>query len=115
MQLGTSAAHIRNMLLGSREPFSKRLIVEGIGFKAEVRGAELVLALGFSHPVTLAIPENLKVTVEKGRITVIGADIEAVGAFAARVRSLKKPEPYKGKGIRYEHEVIRRKQGKKTV
>lgn len=113
--LGTSVAHIRNLLHGAREPFIKKLIVEGIGFKAEVKGQDIALSLGFSHPVKVKIPPNLKVTSEKGVLTISGVDIEAVGQFAARLRALKKPEPYKGKGIRYEGEVIRRKQGKKTV
>lgn len=113
--LGTSAAHIQNMFAGSREPFVKKLIVEGIGFKAEVKGSEIIFAIGFSHPVKVAIPPHLKVTAEKNIITVSGADIERVGQFAARLRSLKPPEPYKGKGIRYENEVVRRKQGKKTT
>lgn len=115
MLVGTAASHIANMIQGSREPFVKKLIVEGIGFKAEVKGQELALVLGFSHSVKVKIPANLKVTAEKNVITVSGAEIEAVGQFAARLRLLKKPEPYKGKGIRYEGEVIRRKQGKKTV
>lgn len=115
MNLGTAVAHLKNMLQGSREPFVKKLIVEGIGFKAEVKGTELVLSLGFSHLVKITIPSGLKVTSEKGVVTISGADIETVGAFAAKVRALKKPEPYKGKGIRYEKEVIRRKQGKKTT
>jgi large subunit ribosomal protein L6 len=115
MMVGTSVAHLKNMLRGSQEAFSKKLIVEGIGFKADVKGKEMTLSLGFSHPVKVAIPENVKVTAEKGVISVSGPDIEAVGAFAARVRALKKPEPYKGKGIRYEKEVVRRKQGKKTT
>jgi large subunit ribosomal protein L6 len=115
MNLGTTVAHLKNMLQGVREPFVKKLIIEGIGFKADVKGAEMTLSLGFSHPVKVAVPKDLKVTSEKGVVTVSGADIEAVGAFAARVRALKKPEPYKGKGIRYEAEVIRRKQGKKTT
>ena len=113
--LGTSAAHIQNMLRGSREPFVKKLFVEGIGFKAEVKGSEIVFALGFSHPVRTPIPPDVKVTAEKNVITISGADIEKVGQFAARLRALKTPEPYKGKGIRYEGEVVRRKQGKKTV
>src|SRR3989338_9135453 len=113
--LGTSAAHVQNMLRGSQEPFVKKLIVEGIGYKAEVKGKEIVFALGFSHPVKVLIPENLKVIAEKNIVTICGADIERVGQFAARLRALKEPEPYKGKGIRYEGEVIRRKQGKKTV
>ena len=113
--LGTTVAHIRNMISGSKEAFVKKLIVEGIGFKAEIKGSEMVLSLGFSHPIKLPIPKDLKVTSEKGIVSISGSDIEAVGAFAAKIRSLKKPEPYKGKGIRYDGEVIRRKQGKKTT
>ncbi|MEK7170040.1 MAG: 50S ribosomal protein L6 [Patescibacteria group bacterium] len=115
MLVGTTVAHIRNMIAGSREAFVKKLIVEGIGFKAEVKGSELILNLGFSHQVKMPIPKTLKVVSEKGVLTISGADIEAVGAFAAKIRSQKKPEPYKGKGIRYDGEVIRRKQGKKTT
>ena len=112
---GTYASHLRNMLAGVNTAYQKKLIVEGIGFKSEVKGNELHLALGFSHPVMVQIPANLKVTAEKNVITVIGIDCESVGQFVAKVRSLKKPEPYKGKGIRYEDEVVRRKQGKKSV
>ncbi|KKW10264.1 MAG: 50S ribosomal protein L6 [Parcubacteria group bacterium GW2011_GWA2_49_9] len=115
MLVGTTVAHIRNMIAGSREAFVKKLIIEGIGFKAEVKGSELVLNLGFSHQIKMPIPKDLKVVSEKGVLTISGADIEAVGAFAANIRSQKKPEPYKGKGIRYDGEVIRRKQGKKTT
>ena len=115
MLLGTTVAHLRNMIKGSQSPFVKKLIIEGVGFKAEVKGKELVCSLGFSHQVKVPIPDDLKVTSEKGVITVAGTDIEAVGAFAAGLRAQKKPEPYKGKGIRYETEVIRRKQGKKTT
>lgn len=112
---GTYASHIRNMLEGVHKAFEKKLIVEGIGFKSDVKGTELHLALGFSHPVVRKIPEGLKVTAEKNIITVSGIDIEKVGQFVAQVRALKKPEPYKGKGIRYSDETIRRKQGKKSV
>jgi len=112
---GTYASHIRNMLEGVNKAFEKKLIVEGIGFKSDVKGNQLHLALGFSHPVQVEIPTGLKVVAEKNIITVTGVDIESVGQFVARVRSLKKPEPYKGKGIRYSDEVIRRKQGKKSV
>ena len=96
-------------------PYQKKLILEGVGFKSELKGKELHFALGFSHPVIVKIPEGLTVTVEKNNITIIGIDKEFVGSFTASVRALKKPEPYKGKGMRYEDEVIRRKQGKKTV
>ena len=112
---GTVAAHVTNMVKGVNEAFTKKLILEGIGFKADVKGTDLVMALGFSHPVKVAIPSTLKVTSEKGVITVTGLDREEVGKFTADIRSLKKPEPYKGKGFRYDTEVIRRKVGKKSA
>lgn len=112
---GTYASHVINMIEGVTKPFEKKLVVEGVGYKSEVSGTNLVLNVGFSHPVKIAIPSNLKVTAEKNQITVIGSDKEEVGAFAAKVRSTKKPEPYKGKGIRYIDEVVKRKQGKKTA
>lgn len=112
---GTYAAHLKNMIAGVNKPYEKKLMIEGIGFKAEVKGTNIVLNLGFSHPVTVAIPTGLKVTSEKGVITVSGIDKDAVGRFASEIRALKKPEPYKGKGIRYEGEVIKMKQGKKAV
>ncbi|NCU28386.1 MAG: 50S ribosomal protein L6 [Candidatus Moranbacteria bacterium] len=111
---GTYASHVKNMVQGVTEGFSKKLILEGVGFKSEVSGDTLVLALGFSHPVKLPIPKGLTVTAEKNNITVSGIDKELVGSFASFVRSNKKPEPYKGKGFRYDDEVIRRKQGKKA-
>ncbi len=113
--LGTYASHIRNMLEGVTKGFEKKLILEGVGYKSAVNGTKLDLALGFSHPVNLDIPAGLTVTAEKNIVTVTGADKEAVGAFTAYVRGLKKPEPYKGKGFRYSDEIIRRKQGKKSV
>lgn len=112
---GTYASHIQNMVNGVNKAFEKKLVVEGIGFKVEVKGAELVLALGFTHPVTLSIPVDLKVKAEKNVITISGVNKESVGQFAAVVRSKKVPEPYKGKGIHYDTEVVRRKQGKKTA
>lgn len=112
---GTYASHIKNMITGVQTPYQKKLILEGVGFKSEVKGKELVLALGFSHPVIVKIPEGLTVTAEKNNLTFEGIDKELVGSFTASVRALKKPEPYKGKGMRYEDEVIRRKQGKKTA
>ncbi len=112
---GTYASHLRNMLAGVHTAYTKKLIVEGIGFKSDVKGTSLHLALGFSHPVIMPIPAGLKVTAEKNVITISGIDPELVGLFSAQVRAMKKPEPYKGKGIRYETEVIRRKQGKKSV
>ncbi len=112
---GTYASHIKNMITGVNTPYEKKLILEGVGFKSDVAGKSLDLALGFSHKVHVEIPAGLTVTAEKNNITVTGIDKEAVGAFTAKVRSLKKPEPYKGKGFRYHDEVIRRKQGKKTA
>ncbi len=112
---GTYASHVQNMLQGVQAPYVKKLILEGVGFKSDVRGKELHLALGFSHPVVVPIPEGLTVTAEKNNITVTGIDKELVGQFTAKVRALKKPEPYKGKGFRYDTEVIRRKAGKKTA
>lgn len=111
---GTYAALVRNMVAGVNTPFVKKLQIEGIGYKAELQGKSLKMALGFSHPVIVAIPEGITAVVEKNIITITGADKEAVGQFAASVRALKKPEPYKGKGIRYEGERIREKQGKKA-
>ncbi len=112
---GTYASHIKNMIAGVNKPFEKKLIIEGIGYKADLKGKDLVLALGFSHTITVHIPDDLKVTSEKNTITISGIDLEKVGQFAAEIRSLKKPEPYLGKGVRYSDEVIRRKQGKKAA
>ncbi len=112
---GTYASHIKNMIKGAEIPYQKKLILEGVGFKSEVKGKELHFALGFSHPVIVKIPEGITATAEKNNITITGIDKELVGNFTAGVRALKKPEPYKGKGMRYEGEVIKRKQGKKTV
>jgi large subunit ribosomal protein L6 len=112
---GTYASHIKNMIKGVETPYQKKLILEGVGFKSEVKGKEFIFALGFSHPVIVKIPEGITATADKNNITITGIDKELVGSFTAMVRALKKPEPYKGKGIRYEGEVIRRKQGKKTA
>ena len=113
--LGTYASHIKNMIAGVTTGYEKKLILEGVGFKSAVAGSSLDLALGFSHPVKVAIPQGLTVTADKNIISISGIDKEMVGQFSAYVRSLKKPEPYKGKGFRYEDEVIRRKQGKKSA
>jgi large subunit ribosomal protein L6 len=113
--IGTCAAHVKNMINGTLKGYEKKLIVEGVGYKAAVQGNDLVLNLGLSHPVNKAIPAGLKVQVEKGVIAVAGADKELLGQFCASVRALKKPEPYKGKGIRYDNEGIIRQAGKKAV
>lgn len=112
---GTFAAHARSMMSGVETPFKKVLIMKGVGFKAEQKGRDLVFNVGFSHPVTLTVPEGLEAKVEKLNITIEGADKQKVGQFAAEVRAIKPPEPYLGKGIAYDNEVIRRKQGKKSV
>lgn len=113
--VGTYASRLTAMVSGVQTPFKKVLLLEGVGYRAEVKGKDLAMALGFSHPVVFPIPEGITVTSEKGTITMTGIDKVAVGQFAAKVRTMKKPEPYKGKGFRYEGEIIRRKQGKKSV
>ncbi len=112
---GTYAAHLRNMITGVTEGFTKVLEIEGVGYRAEVKGKEIVLNVGFSHQVMLEIPEGISAEVVKNVITLTGPDKDALGQFAANVRKVKKPEPYKGKGIRYQGEYIIRKQGKKAV
>ena len=109
---GLSRVLISNMITGVTEGFSKKLEIAGIGFKAQVQGNKLVLSLGFSHPVELEFPKNISAVVEKNLVTVSGIDKEQVGQFAATIKLLKKPEPYKGKGIKYQGEKIRRKAGK---
>ena len=111
---GTYAAHVRNMVKGVTEGFEKILEIEGVGYRAEVKGTDLSMNLGFSHPVILAIPAGITAEVVKNVITLKGHDLEALNQFAANVRKVKKPEPYKGKGIRYRGEFIIRKQGKKA-
>lgn len=112
---GTMASHIKNMLKGVETPFTKKLLIEGVGYKWEIKGTEVVLALGFSHPVNMKIPANLTVKTDKGVMDITGIDKEKVASFAMQIRKLKLPEPYKGKGIRYSDEVIRRKQGKRSA
>ena len=112
---GTYASHIKSMISGVNQAFEKKLVLEGVGYRVEVAGKELVLSVGFSHPVRIAIPDGITVAVEKNEITITGSNKEQVGEFTAVVRSKKKPEPYKGKGIRYRDEVVRRKQGKRAV
>jgi large subunit ribosomal protein L6 len=112
---GTYASHIRNMIEGVSKGFNKVLVIEGIGYRAGKEGSILVLSLGFSHSVKVLIPQGIDLKLEKNTIVISGADKEQVGAFAAQIRGLKKPEPYKGKGIRYQDEIIRRKSGKKAV
>jgi large subunit ribosomal protein L6 len=110
---GLSRALINNMVRGVSEGFVKKLEIHGVGFKAAVTGNTLTLNLGFSHPVEYPIPPQIKVTVEENtKITIEGPDRQLVGQVAADLRALYPPEPYKGKGIRYAGEHIRRKEGK---
>ncbi len=106
---------ISNMIEGVSKGFEKKLEIEGVGFKAAVQGDELVLNLGFVNPVKVKKPAGINFLVEKNVITVSGADKQAVGEIAAIIRKQKKAEPYKGKGIKYQGEKIRRKEGKKVV
>lgn len=112
---GTYASHCSNMIHGVTEGFSKVLEIEGVGYRAEVKGDTLVLNVGYSHSVEMSIPQDLTVTVEKNIITISGFDKESVGQFATNIRAVRPPEPYKGKGIHYQGEYIIRKQGKKAV
>ncbi len=109
---GLYRALIQNAVQGLSKGWTRTLIFKGVGYKAEVRGKTLGMNLGYSHPIKMAIPEGLTVKVEKNNITVSGADRAQVGQFSAQVRSLREPEPYLGKGIRYSDERIRRKAGK---
>lgn len=112
---GTFASHVRNMITGVNAKYEKKLELQGIGYRVELQGKNLKFIVGFSHPVLLPIPEGISATADKNIITVSGIDKEAVGQFAANIRFVKKPEPYKGKGIRYEGEYVRQKQGKKAT
>jgi len=112
---GTYASHLINMIVGVTEGYTKVLEIEGVGYRWEVKGGEIHMQVGFSHPVVMQIPEGITALAEKQQLTISGFDKELVGSFTADVRSQKKPEPYKGKGIRYKGEYIRRKQGKKTA
>ena len=110
---GLSRALVANMVRGVTEGFAKVLDIEGVGYRAEVDGSRLRLALGFSHPVVLEIPKGLKVSVDRNvRVRIEGIDRQLVGQFSADVRAIRPPEPYKGKGIRYTAERVRRKVGK---
>jgi len=112
---GLTRSLINNMVEGVVNGYEKKLQLEGVGFKVELKGDKLVMALGFSHPVEFKAPEGVKFEVDKNIITVSGIDKVLVGQVAANIRKLKKPEPYKGKGIRYQGELVRRKAGKKAA
>ena len=112
---GLQRALVQNMVDGVNLGFSKKLELVGVGYKANMQGKDLVLDIGFSHSVTIPAPEGITFTAEKTNITVSGIDKELVGQTAASIRKIRKPEPYKGKGIRYEGEVVRKKLGKKAA
>jgi len=112
---GLTRSLIFNMIEGVTKGFEKKLEVEGLGYSASLEGEDLVLKVGFSHPVKVKKPKDITFKVEKNVITVSGIDKELVGQIAAKIRSIRPPEPYKGKGIRYMGEEIRRKVGKKAV
>jgi len=109
---GLTRSLIQNMVTGVTEGYKKTLEVNGVGYRAAKQGKTLTLNLGFSHPVEMTDPEGVETTVEGNNIIVSGIDKEKVGQFAAEIRDKKRPEPYKGKGIKYSDEVIRRKVGK---
>jgi len=112
---GLTRALVFNMIKGVAEGYEKKLQLEGVGYKANLEGEELVLQVGFSHPVKIEKPEGVTFSVEKNIITVSGINKELVGQIAAKIRKVRPPEPYKGKGIRYVGEEVRRKAGKKVV
>jgi large subunit ribosomal protein L6 len=109
---GLTARLISNMIKGVNQGFEKRLEINGVGFRAAMQGKDLKLEVGFSHPVVFPMPQGITAAVEKNIITISGIDRQLVGEIAAQIRKIKEPEPYKGKGIKYIDEVIRRKAGK---
>ena len=112
--LGTIYANIKNEIHGNSKGFEKKLELVGTGYKANINGKELVLSLGYSHDINFAIPESITITVEKNtNVSVTGSSKQLVGQVAAKIKSFRKPEPYKGKGVRYQGEKIYRKEGKK--
>jgi len=112
---GTANANINNMIVGVTQGFEKKLESVGVGYRFQLKGQELVVTAGYSHPVNVNIPEGIKLEVPSNtELFVRGIDKQLVGEFAANVRKIRKPEPYKGKGIRYADEHIRRKEGKKA-
>lgn len=110
---GTTNANIKNMLIGVSEGYKKEIEIKGVGYKATLKGNEIEVIAGYSHPVLVTLPSNLKVEVPKPtNIVISGIDKQAVGEFAANLRDIRRPSPYSGKGIMYKDEVIRRKEGK---
>lgn len=112
---GLTRMLVANMIEGTTKGFKKKLELQGVGYRMAVQGKKLNLALGFSHPVEVDIPEEIEAKIEKNILTISGIDKQKVGQLAAGVRALKKVEPYKGKGFRYVGEIVRKKAGKKAV
>jgi large subunit ribosomal protein L6 len=112
---GTWRAHIFNLIEGAKNGFEKNLKIEGVGWRASIEGEDLSLKVGFSHPVKVSPPEGINFVMEKDIIKIVGINKELVGNVAAKIRAIRPPEPYKGKGIRYVDEVVKRKAGKKAV
>ena len=113
---GTTNANLTNMIKGVTEGYRKNLEIIGVGYRFNLQGDKLVISAGYSHPVELSIPEGLKLeAVSNTEISVFGISKELVGEYAANIRKVRQPEPYKGKGIRYKDEYIRRKEGKKSA
>ncbi len=109
---GYFRAELANAITGITKGWTKTLELSGVGYRAIVNGTDLVLTIGFSHPVTVAPADGITFTANEGKVVISGIDKQAVGQMAASIREIKKPEPYKGKGIKYEHEYIRKKAGK---
>ena len=110
---GTTRALLNNMVVGVSEGFKKELQINGVGYRAQLQGNKLIVSAGYSHTVDMDVPADLKVELPKNTTIIIsGIDKQKVGQFAAEIREIRKPEPYKGKGIKYSDEVIRRKEGK---
>lgn len=112
---GTTARLIENMIKGVSSGYQKQLELNGVGFRMAIQGKKINMALGFSHPVEVEIPEGLEAKIENNVMTISGIDKQRVGQFAAHIKSLKPVEPYKGKGFRYVGEIVRKKEGKKSV
>jgi len=109
---GLMRALVGNMLTGVTQGFTRQLEINGVGYKAEIKGAKIVLSLGFSHPIEYQLPEGISAKVDKNLLILSGIDRQALGAATAKIRSFRPPEPYKGKGIKYVEETILRKAGK---
>jgi large subunit ribosomal protein L6 len=112
---GTTARIIENMIKGVTQGFQKQLELNGVGYRMAIQGKKINMALGFSHPVEMEIPEGIEAKIENNVMTISGIDKQKVGQFAAKIKALKPVEPYKGKGFRYVGEIVRKKEGKKSV